>query len=520
MRLSLDAIREHLPCDIIVSKLIEPDQKRLYDFPLLYQATQEPQFESGQLYIADSHDLPETLRMASDVGIICVGDHPLYGYGQNSFLILEDSTTVAEVFSVVSATFWKYILWEQQLLEISKDCTNLQSLIELTNSLTKGNPLICLDLKGGIIAGRYVPSVDANVLSNTSADILQTPLPWVTKNLRHYSMPKIRGIARYETAVTHARTFHIILRDLFAGDECVASLSCSDYDHPLRSIEWLLVNRLGDIIERLMQDGFVQNIEHIKDIRRMFQSLLEGQNLRREDCLSLFQKHNLSGNDCFICICMRLQDERPQFLMISTLRTKINRYLHDTYINHYKSNIVLFIHIFEEQPVQAAIEQLEKMIFSDCKYKIGVSNEFSDIENARHYYHQSCIAINMGSSTDPESHVYHFSHLALRYILTHAAREMPLQNVVHSGVLRLCNSDKELNTNYISTLYAYFKNNQNAVKTAKELYIHRSTLLYRLNQIKEIMGIEWDDFQEMLYIMMSIEIIQMQSMTSNLMPTN
>ncbi len=48
------------------------------------------------------------------------------------------------------------------------------------------------------------------------------------------------------------------------------------------------------------------------------------------------------------------------------------------------------------------------------------------------------------------------------------------------------------------TLVAFYMNGFNAVKTAEELYIHRNSLQYRLNKIKELLEIDLNDYQEYL----------------------
>ena len=41
-------------------------------------------------------------------------------------------------------------------------------------------------------------------------------------------------------------------------------------------------------------------------------------------------------------------------------------------------------------------------------------------------------------------------------------------------------------------------NGFNAIKTAEELYIHRNSLQYRLNKIKELLEMELNDYVEYL----------------------
>lgn len=53
--------------------------------------------------------------------------------------------------------------------------------------------------------------------------------------------------------------------------------------------------------------------------------------------------------------------------------------------------------------------------------------------------------------------------------------------------------DRIHGTNYFETLRVYLLNNQNLVETAKALYIHRNTLVYRLSRLQVILNADLDD---------------------------
>lgn len=48
------------------------------------------------------------------------------------------------------------------------------------------------------------------------------------------------------------------------------------------------------------------------------------------------------------------------------------------------------------------------------------------------------------------------------------------------------------------TIQAYMMNNMNVLQTAKEIYVHRNTLNYRLQQIEDITGVDVRDYQNLL----------------------
>lgn len=54
----------------------------------------------------------------------------------------------------------------------------------------------------------------------------------------------------------------------------------------------------------------------------------------------------------------------------------------------------------------------------------------------------------------------------------------------------------------------YLKNHLNAVQPARDLYIHRSTFLYRLKRIKAILESDLTDCDELLYLMISFCLLR------------
>ena len=79
--------------------------------------------------------------------------------------------------------------------------------------------------------------------------------------------------------------------------------------------------------------------------------------------------------------------------------------------------------------------------------------------------------------------------------------------VGHEKLLRLKYADEENGTEYFRTLRLYLDNHFNAVQTARELFIHRSTFLYRLERIKAILGTDFNNKDEILYLMLSFRLL-------------
>jgi DNA-binding PucR family transcriptional regulator len=56
----------------------------------------------------------------------------------------------------------------------------------------------------------------------------------------------------------------------------------------------------------------------------------------------------------------------------------------------------------------------------------------------------------------------------------------------------------------VDSLFVYFEENCNAVKTAKRLFVHRNTLDYRLKKIEEISGRNLSDPYDRLTLQLGV----------------
>jgi purine catabolism regulator len=62
------------------------------------------------------------------------------------------------------------------------------------------------------------------------------------------------------------------------------------------------------------------------------------------------------------------------------------------------------------------------------------------------------------------------------------------------------------NAEFVTTLEAFFEEHGNLTRTAKRLHIHRNTLLYRMDRIKEISGLDLDNPETRLAVHLALRI--------------
>jgi DNA-binding PucR family transcriptional regulator len=125
----------------------------------------------------------------------------------------------------------------------------------------------------------------------------------------------------------------------------------------------------------------------------------------------------------------------------------------------------------------------------------------------RSYYLQAMSALEIGKNSDRELYYYNFEEYCLEYILRSSCQNLIPESLCPSGLIQMREYDQVHGTQYIFTLKTYFDQKFNATHAAKKMYIHRTTLLERLNKISSFLEMNLDDPRTRLYLMISLEII-------------
>ncbi len=103
---------------------------------------------------------------------------------------------------------------------------------------------------------------------------------------------------------------------------------------------------------------------------------------------------------------------------------------------------------------------------------------------------------------------YRFDDYLLEYLLKKGREEIPPQLLCSEKLLLLKKYDDNNKTDLYHTAKVYLELERNVLQTAKELYIHRSTLFYRLERIRKIAGIDFEDSRERLTLRLSFYILE------------
>lgn len=137
----------------------------------------------------------------------------------------------------------------------------------------------------------------------------------------------------------------------------------------------------------------------------------------------------------------------------------------------------------------------------------GVSTLFRDFSWLFEQYKLAHAAINIGSLMDRDIRIFRYTKYIMPHMISLCDQVFNVNMLCHREAIKLHKYDKVNNKNYFYCLYLYLLNERSLLTTSKNLNIHRSTLIYRLNKISEIIRIELNDQEARMHMVYSYEIL-------------
>ena len=128
-----------------------------------------------------------------------------------------------------------------------------------------------------------------------------------------------------------------------------------------------------------------------------------------------------------------------------------------------------------------------------CKIKIGIGSCVDTVREIAISYKEAKIAIEVSKVFDTEKDVVNYEHLGigrLIYQLPTTLCKKFLDEVFKKGSL------EKLDDDTINTITKFFENSLNISETARKLFVHRNTLVYRLDKIQKNTGLDLREFED------------------------
>lgn len=196
--------------------------------------------------------------------------------------------------------------------------------------------------------------------------------------------------------------------------------------------------------------------------------------------------------------------------IIGRLRTS----LHFPYfkILRYRQSVLLIMQgdipslkVLEE--VNQSFHQFSDLL-KDCNGHVGFSSITPSLLKMDVAYRQACAASKYGKLLAPEQGIHFYSHFYIYEMLDLYTAQYSLEDMFVQK-LRLLQKPEEGHYSNLNLLRNYLLTERSLSATAKLLHMHRNSVIYRLGKIQDILGIDLDDPDVRLRLLVSFKILEM-----------
>ncbi|MBQ6999577.1 MAG: helix-turn-helix domain-containing protein [Oscillospiraceae bacterium] len=172
------------------------------------------------------------------------------------------------------------------------------------------------------------------------------------------------------------------------------------------------------------------------------------------------------------------------------------------------------IAVIKQVSANVTSEDLEKMATSmeevlrnelRIKTIIGIGTVAEHLRELADSYKEAQTAIDVGKIFDTEKSVMHYENLGigrLIYQLPTTLCEIFLREVFKK------NSLDSLDQETLFTINKFFENSLNVSETSRKLFVHRNTLVYRLEKIRKLTGLDLRQFDHAIVFRVALMVRQ------------
>ena len=418
---------------------------------------------------------------------------------------LENLEEIAEFMNDMQEIFDTADGWERKMHDLMLEHAGMERLLQVTSEFLQ-NPLtvIGLDFTFAAEAGsKYLPP-RARLYTDEGLNVEYVNA--LLQNETYREMADTHETVMFPAYISGCRSMN---RNLFVDEKATHRLILTECRVEITQGVICVLDILSEKLEFLLAHE-EEETDPDRDIEQIFVRVLSDRTADYMQISRELSELGWGGNHEYMCLILQITYLNQQNLSTKAISRYIKKKLGDSVSFLYQDEIVVFFDLTRLGMNQEEVAGKLVYFIRDTYLKAGYSRVMTGHMNLRRQYVQAKTALDVGSRKKPYLWIHYFSQVAMTYILEQATKRLPGTMICHEGLLELKKHDEENQTQYMETLRVYLEQHLSATQAARELFIHRSTFLYRLDRIREILQSDLDDPEEIFYLELSFRLLEQE----------
>ena len=157
------------------------------------------------------------------------------------------------------------------------------------------------------------------------------------------------------------------------------------------------------------------------------------------------------------------------------------------------------------EELEKLAQSMEETLKNELRIKTvtGIGTVSEHLRELADSYKEAQTAIEVGKVFDTEKSIMHYENLGIGRLIY----QLPttLCEIFLSEVFKK-NSIDSLDQETLFTINKFFENNLNVSETSRKLFVHRNTLVYRLEKIKKLTGLDLRQFDHAIVFKVALMV--------------
>ena len=160
---------------------------------------------------------------------------------------------------------------------------------------------------------------------------------------------------------------------------------------------------------------------------------------------------------------------------------------------------------FGQKTTEAIAQQMITTINADAltNVTVGIGSRVDNLRGLSKSYKDANMALEVGKVFDGEKNIIHYENLGigrLIYQLPTTLCELFLSEIFKKESL------DSLDRETLHTIDQFFENNLNISEASRQLYVHRNTLVYRLDKVQKLTGLDLRIFDDAIVFKIALMV--------------
>ena len=137
------------------------------------------------------------------------------------------------------------------------------------------------------------------------------------------------------------------------------------------------------------------------------------------------------------------------------------------------------------------------------RVNVGIGTSVQAVKDLAKSFKEAQIALEVGKVFDTDKVIVSYDNLGIARLIYHLPTTL-CETFLHEVFKR--GSIESLDHETLFTIQRFFENNLNVSETSRKLFVHRNTLVYRLEKIKKLTGLDLREFDHAIIFKIALMV--------------